>query len=603
MTEISTDVDHLIRTIADRKKIPLNELKDICNIDKKNLDKWVTVLEDEGYIEVEYGIRGTFIIWKGESEEEEIEPHYETYEEVPYEEPKKSVEFSNEVPLEEDQEFPKQEEPVGPEVEAEEEIPEDNLFALPDADIPDDDKDDDVKEESAMTDVPEEPEEAEAPEEPEELLNRYLEKKRSSDDVKSKILGKFEDEYSPKNPPTLPEEDESIDQDHEPVDLVEDEPVHMEPEEKPRRSLRNSDMQRLVSSYMDEINREKKQIAQLTKDKENLMDEDLAQIEGKLQADIVAITEKIIQRQKRITELKEHVLELPDKIDEVEKIQDRLDELKDETGQALTRTRDKAETFLANIERSKGDVHEKISQLKTLIEDQSSKVEDLESTSLALEDQSAKITETLDEARRQMNDLNSTIKDLSKDLDQVQEKRSEIEELKESVKDTVASHGEELDSLEEELEGIEKVEQWVSEYINDYESKIVDIENYVEESDADIAELKESAESLYLQKYIAELEKLSAQHEKGLDDAAEREKDIDLRIAESKERIAALLKESKEMMRKLQDGSGDDYDRVLSKVKSRMSKAKEVVEEKTSQRKASKAKPRKKQRKKPGKKK
>ena len=32
---ISTDVDNLIRTIADRKKVPLHELRRICSIDKK----------------------------------------------------------------------------------------------------------------------------------------------------------------------------------------------------------------------------------------------------------------------------------------------------------------------------------------------------------------------------------------------------------------------------------------------------------------------------------------------------------------------------------------------------------------------------------------
>lgn len=65
---ISTDVDRLIRTISEKQRVGVHELERLCSIDGKTLDKWVKVLEDEGYISLEYGLTGTYILWKGISD-------------------------------------------------------------------------------------------------------------------------------------------------------------------------------------------------------------------------------------------------------------------------------------------------------------------------------------------------------------------------------------------------------------------------------------------------------------------------------------------------------------------------------------------------------
>ena len=62
---ISTDVDRLIRMISERKRVSLSELEHSCQMDKRAIDKWVRVLEDEGYISIIYGLTGTTILWTG----------------------------------------------------------------------------------------------------------------------------------------------------------------------------------------------------------------------------------------------------------------------------------------------------------------------------------------------------------------------------------------------------------------------------------------------------------------------------------------------------------------------------------------------------------
>lgn len=66
---ISTDIDRLIRTISQKKKISLNDLRNISKTDKKILDRWLVVLEEEGLINIEYGFMGTTVLWIGPNDD------------------------------------------------------------------------------------------------------------------------------------------------------------------------------------------------------------------------------------------------------------------------------------------------------------------------------------------------------------------------------------------------------------------------------------------------------------------------------------------------------------------------------------------------------
>src|SRR3989338_3542662 len=74
---ISTDVDKLIRTISTKKRVNIYELEKETGIHKKTIDKWIHVLEDEGYIRIEYKFTNTYVVWLGavpaSAPEEEIE--------------------------------------------------------------------------------------------------------------------------------------------------------------------------------------------------------------------------------------------------------------------------------------------------------------------------------------------------------------------------------------------------------------------------------------------------------------------------------------------------------------------------------------------------
>ncbi len=585
---ISTDVDSLIRAIAERKKISLTELRKVSGIDKKNMDKWISVLEDEGYISVEYGLRGTFIHWQGEVETAEYVK--DDPQEVPYEQYETYHPVSEDVPGQEEPDLPET-----PEPEKRDENEFTHSMPLEETEeTPDETNQSNTNEvEDVDTEHVSEPEEID----PEEMLSEYLAKRRTGDEPEvekatSELITSLEETDSVSSEDTDHGIDFSKITDDEPTEEPEEPSVAYDsPEETLQPTIQSekvaaSDIRELMGTYMQEINKEKAAIHLLKKEKDSLYREKIASLEGRMQADLVVLTEKIIEKQNRLAQIKEHVLELPDKVDEVEKVQQAMDQLKDESRAALERTRKKADEYISGVTLSRDEVKERIGDLNSSIEEQSQRLVELEKISDSLDIRSQQLRKTVDETQEKIDEINSAMSSLSSDLESAEEAKSHVTEMRDSIKDVVASHGEELESLEAELDDIAKVEHYVVEYIRDYEAKIQAIEDYVSQSDDELVSLRESSESLYIKKYLNELSNLTDAYETGLEDAISSEQNIEEKISASKQRITELVTESKEMMRKLQGdvSDSDDYGTVLTNAKKRTARTKRVVAEKQSER-------------------
>ncbi|MFN7991267.1 MAG: hypothetical protein U0R44_03880 [Candidatus Micrarchaeia archaeon] len=564
---ISTDVDSLIRAIAEKKRIALNDLRAQSKIDKKTMDKWIAVLEDEGYITVEYGIRGTYINWR------EIE-------EIPKEEKTYRTEGSKD-------------EQIHPE-------PTETLFSEVPKDEPRQEEAGSSEEFTADVPIQEEPE-------PEELLSEYVARKKvpeaaEHESIKS-ILTRLEDKEEARVEKAPDPDDSAPDRASEAeAELAEEiEKAAEETAEKPevpvfsaRGAMRGgdkvpaADVRQLMSSYLEEIGKEKANIESLKKDRETLYREKFATMEGKMQADIVVLTEKILEKQTKVADLKERVLELPDKVDELSKLQKQMDSLRKESREALQRTKGKADEFVANVDKSKSEIQGKIADVDATIDAQNERLRELEKLSGTLDARSQKLKGALDEAKAQVDDITLAMNGLISDLQKVEEAKASIGQMTEGIKQTVSGHGAELDSLEEELADISRVEHWVQEYVRDYEQKIDDIEQYVSKGDDELADLKEAAEELYLKKYLGELEDITDAYDTELHDAATRERDIDQKITESRTRIAELVKESQEMIKKLKgevtDSPEKDYGILVARAKAKNQRAKNILSEKEQER-------------------
>ena len=582
---ISTDVDQLIRTIAERKRVALNELRQLSRIDKKTMDKWIAVLEDEGYISVEYGLRGTYVIWS--DSDSAAASGAKAPEAAPVSPPSPPQSPAPQTIMGSEQ--PKQE-AVQPE-----DKPAEGASNEPDPHV--EFRESAPMEESSGSATMEEivpPEDSE----PEELLSQYIARKMKGDspdedNIKSKILTRFGDKEAKEA--------------QEPVEAVEttsEEPEASEapPQEEitptltmrtkeilkpiPRERVAAGDIRELMGSYVQEINKEKAKIEALKKQKEELYHDKFAVLEGKMTADMVTLTEKVIEKQSKIAELKDRVLELPDKVDELDRLQEQMDTLRKEGREALSRVRSKADGFVGDMESSKSEMESKIGDVQSSLEKQQSRLKDLESQRASLESKSSKLRDALNSARAQMDELSASMNALSVDLLQVDQTKTEVEAATDAIKESVSMRGEELQSLEQELEGIAQVERWAQEYIRDYSQKMDEVERYVTKSDDELSDLKESAEQLYVKKYLGELESLTDAYESELSDGVSKEKDIDQRIEESKSRINDLARESQEMIKKIRsDVSGSrDFNAMDAKAKEKTSKVSRILQEKAAER-------------------
>jgi predicted nucleic acid-binding Zn-ribbon protein len=609
---ISTDVDSLIRTIAERKRVPLPELRQICRIDKKTMDKWIAVLEDEGYIIVEYGLRGTNVLWRDAEDVPAGEKNYRVQGGRSQIQRTEAAPSEPERPMHEPEPFS-----PSPELAAAQAEDGEVSEAAPAAEAKEQPAAEVNPEFTASEPLDEEPD-------PEELLSEYLARKRGdakegSDDIKSSILtslrshdtedpdaGQKAAEDAPDEPADETNDVEetlaSMGKDAEPIEPLEslaDEiakeasaqgrkapfsPVSI----RPSRKERAVDVRELMGSYLEEINHEKSRIEELKKERESLYQDKFATMEGKMQADIVVLTEKIIEKESRISELKERVLELPDKVEELGRLQQQMDALKKEGRDALQRTKAKAEEYISEVGQSRADVAERISKVGSVLDAQSGRVKELEKLSESLDVRSGKIKASLDEARARLDEISSAMDSLAEDMEGVEKMKSEVASISDSIKADVASRGEELKSLEDELSGIERMEHWVQEYIRDYEGKIDDIERYVSKSDDELAELREAAEGLYMKKYLGELENMTDAYQSELHDAVSREKQIETKMAESRARITDLVSDSQAMIKKLKEDAPEatekDFGVLVAKVKARTARTKNVVEEKQKER-------------------
>ena len=658
---ISTDVDNLIRTMAEKKKVSLSDLRHISKIDKKNMDKWITVLEDEGYIGVEYGLSGTYIVWKGLQDSNPVDD-YRTSDQSTKTSIENNVNVStmdhesgstDHVLEDESSQSNNQskfddpydgDHPVDIEENtSEQQSAEDEDMIPPEAkEEAEEKKQSEFSTETPLAETSENLQEKQEEPDPESLLNKYVIKKRSagSADMKSSILTSLKNdepnqtEENTKNSDSVDDLDDNNSDvqsdtylesvpDSEPITSIDgpddqdddDDNEHPEtviayPEDHEKavedvvyadtiddsESLRPtgtsnrvlaSDIREIMNAYMKEINEEKSKISSLQKQREHLYREKFTTLEGRMQADIVTFTEKILEKQSELSKIREGVLELPDKVDEVEQLQKQMSALKKEGYTALERTRKKAEQYIEDVESSKSELLGKVAELSTLIDGQQEKLKELEKASASMDARSEKIADAINDTKQHVSELNIAISALVVDLDQVQKARAEITSAREEIKETVAMHGEELTSLTEELQSVARAEQWVQEYIRDYQNKINDIDEYVSNSENELSDLREAAESLYMKKYLGELENLANAYEDELGDAISREQSIEEKITESRSRITELAKESQQMIKKLKSdvSVADDYDKILNRAREKTSRAKLILNEKGDERK------------------
>lgn len=568
---ISTDVDKLIRAIAERRKLSLVELQRLSGIRSKNdLDTWVRVLEDEGYVRVEYGLTGTYVSWTGS-------PYYQK----PVEEPQPKKE---EKPYEQ----PPAQEMRQPRLSGEKQMAEET-----------------AKVETGVNHESQEELQPQANEDksPEELLEEYVKAKRNSEYVWQQERGHDEEPELKRNIVRNLEDSVSGEKEVEEKDDVPEtgpEPLISEETEEPKQtpsidkegvpavlSVYDDDVRELMAAYMEEMKEERERLEQLKRKKEMFYREELKNLQKMSETDLLSFIDAVLMQEKKLLELREEVLQLPEKVDGALKVRNELRTLSEQAKASARNARSRVEELALSLKVSENDLHDRISDIRELIQGNEKKISALESLKESIDGRTEKIAMSMDAVRSKVDELKGMLETLEQYLKETQRAKEDVDRALAEMRGITTQKQSELESVESELEDLTKLSAWIREYANDYDSKIAEIDEYVAKSEKDITMLKQAAQAAYLKKYLAELQGLSEKYEERLDAAVKTEKEINAEIEKSKDRIAQLVRESQKIIERLAKETREaDYAEAKRKAEGRGNRLKRLVEEKSTEKKS-----------------
>lgn len=599
---ISTDVDRLIRIIAEKKRLRLDELRHLSGIDKRNVEKWLRVLEEEGHISIEYGITGTCVVWAGSHDAREMKESRRKEERIEVSERQQDAAYAEESASDyqvySDEELylssladEVQEAPV--EEAAEIESPEDGAAAFEEA----------------------------GKQSPEDLLDVYLSRKRKGgedavrDDLKSSILGNLDGDEQSGQPEEgsdgesaqyegaeeQPSEGEGIRGELPEVEAereikrempAQEKPVEPDDDDgaelsgKPQMAYRASGTgtRELIDAYREQINGEKAEIERLTKEREKLYREKLVGLESRMESDLTTLTEHVLERQSRIAELKESVLELPDRVGEVERLQEQMNALGREGREAVKRTSMLVDGYVKSLAETRQSLNGRLKEGRAAIDSEKDRVAELERLGASAESRVEKVRASMEAVKSQLAELDQGLKEMLAQLEEATEMKVEVSEMASQLKEELESRERDLDSLENDMGEISKIERWAMEYLDDYGKKMGEIEQYVMKGEEELAEVRKSAEAAYMKRYLKELDDMTETYDSELSQALAEEGDIEERMAKAKARLTSLVKESQSVVRKLNTSPAPDYEEARARAQGRLQKAKKTVQEKSVER-------------------
>ena len=538
---VSTDVDRLIKTISERKKVGLGELERTCGMDRRSVEKWIRVLEDEGYISISYGLTGTSVSWLGADTMPVQDADAGDIDAVLARMPSDVVTNSSDAEKRLEDYLRKKR---GDDDDAFEE--EDSLKANILGRLGEDKKD------NVNTPYPL-PTRSDGNDEPSEDSEK--------DDSVNQGSARISDTDTPEeDEPPAPENADEADEEEEkprPIAIEPDEPAAPEPPRRITDDSRSRQVKEIVNSYINQISREKAELGKLKAEKERVYRERYLALESKVEADISTITEKMLEKEGRILELKERVLGLPEKVGQVEEIHRSVRMLERDGKEALVIARTEVEEFLAQTAKDKESILAKLEGGRSVLEEEGERVHTLEALSETVDSSIEDIRKAAAAAKKQVEELDSRMKAMLIDLEDAAEMKAEVAEMTAQVRSSIEEKNAEFDSLEKRIKGIEKTERSVREYVSDYEKKLGDIAEFVQSGEDEISKVRKSAESASLQKYLRELDELTSVYDSAISEAAIDEKTIGEKIEQSKSRLSTLLRDSKDMIKKMRVDTPD----------------------------------------------
>lgn len=534
---ISTDVDNLVKILSREKRLELSDLARKSGLPRHDVEKWLKILEEEGYIRLEYNLTRIIAIWSGIEGESNLS-YEEEREETPV---KKTEEYKY---SETEEKKPSYEEET------------DEITFKP-SDFEDSEKE-----------IPYEysEEDSESLKESEEIV----------DDIVEKNVPESEYESGEKEEINL----------EEPLDTIEELKLEEQfPIEKPK-SKKTQKISKIISKYLEEISAQKEELRKLKLQKQALYKERILPLESKMGSDITLFMELLLKKEQKIIELKERALQIPERMGELDELNRTVEKIDVEVSSVLSEAKKKLDSLLENTKSSKDKLASEIEKTMEMTEAEKSRAallsEDLKKIEFIYEE----IKHNIQNAESKIRDLNHHMSSLKLSLDDVSEARMDLREQIEDIERIAVRREQQLTSLTEEFSEIERLENEIRQYVKTYDEKIAEIKNYLVMGDEELSELKKSANAHHIKKYLRDLEDLVNEYDTELKDAIELDQSIEEKMDAAKKRLNTLISESKDAIKGMYHRAEEheDFEEVSGRVKGIQFKVLDSLERKSEER-------------------
>ncbi|MFA6489410.1 MAG: hypothetical protein WCT52_01905 [Candidatus Micrarchaeia archaeon] len=320
--------------------------------------------------------------------------------------------------------------------------------------------------------------------------------------------------------------------------------TRMEPVQPTSVSLQFSEK---MARHVRKIMGQTQEIEKLKMEKEKLLAEHYMPMQRRLEVEIETISDRVLRMEKNILAIQERASELPNRVQNVEKLQ--ISTIKAHA--EMRRAHDEAGALVEEATRQLAEEREKMSMM---VEQSRQELAEHRAKSEELSHTIEKINRMEEEAANLVISARGALAEQAERLAIAEVNAQELTALKTEIAEGVATAKREMGAAKGVLTGLEKqmsqmrqIEIWANSVRQEYEKKMVDIDDYIRNGNNEFETLRESVEANFVRRYLRELRQLTDSYTFELNQVKNAEGNIDQRINEEKKKLEDLLEEGRKI--------------------------------------------------------